>query len=85
MEPDFTPKTNTIAKESDWEKPGIAPESPLMKYFKYDHLPPKLQKISKYFYDLGWVIQRTLPENHQSDKALEKLLEAKDCAVRSVL
>jgi len=58
---------------------------PLLKYFKYDHLPPKLQKISKHFHDLAWLIHRELPENHQTDTAIGKILEAKDCAVRSVL
>ena len=53
----------------------------IYKYFKYDHLPEKLQKISKPFCELADVVME-LPDCDQKLFALQKLLEAKDCAVR---
>lgn len=57
----------------------------LIKFFEYEHLPPKLQEVSKMFYDLALLMLSTLPRNPESTVAMRKLLEAKDCAVRSVL
>lgn len=56
----------------------------LLQFFKYDHLPPHLQAISRPFHDLAQSLT-TLPRNPESTTALRKLLEAKDCAVRAVL
>lgn len=57
----------------------------LMKYFKYDHLPPKLQEVSKKFAELAEYIDGNIPQSAESTVALRKLLEAKDCAVRASL
>lgn len=57
----------------------------LMRYFKYDHLPPHLQEISRPFCALAEGIASGLQDGHQKDKAMQKLLEAKDCAVRAGL
>lgn len=57
----------------------------ILEYFKYDHLPTKLQNISKPFYELAVVIVNASPDNTEKYFALRKLLEAKDCAVRSML
>ena len=57
----------------------------VLKYFKYDHLPEELQKISKPFALLALQIQNTMPFNAETATAMRKLLEAKDCAVRSVI
>lgn len=55
------------------------------RYFRYDQLTPRLQQVSKPFCELAhWAI-RTLPDNRMSQLALEKLIEVKDAAVRSVL
>lgn len=56
-----------------------------LQYFRFEHLPPKLQERSKPFADLAHWIARELPENEQSRRALEHLLIAKDCAVRAAL
>lgn len=56
----------------------------IFKFFAYQHLPPHLQTISKMFYDLA-VDLNNLPDNAERDMMFRKLLEAKDCAVRSVL
>ena len=57
----------------------------LIQFFGYEHLPPHLQAISKPFHELATHIIETLPENPERTVALRKLLEAKDCAVRSVI
>jgi len=57
----------------------------LLQFFTYTHLPENLQKISKPFCQLAEHIADTTPDNPEQTMALRKLLEAKDCAVRSVL
>jgi len=56
----------------------------LLQFFAYAHLPPHLQVISKMFHDMAHDLVN-LPHNPESAMALRKLLEAKDCAVRSIL
>jgi hypothetical protein len=56
----------------------------LLKFFKYDHLPEHLQKVSEPFCRLAETVADG-PENDETVTALRKLLEAKDCAVRAVL
>lgn len=58
---------------------------PLLQFFKYDHLPEKLQAVSKPFGDLATNLVATLPRNPERTTALRKLLEAKDCAVRALI
>jgi hypothetical protein len=57
----------------------------LLQFFAYEHLPAHLQTVSKPFGDLARNLAAELPKNPESTVALRKLLEAKDCAVRSVL
>jgi hypothetical protein len=57
----------------------------LLQFFAYEHLPARLQPISKPFGDLAHQIVATLPRNPERTIALRKLLEAKDCAVRADL
>lgn len=56
----------------------------LMQYFTYSHLPPHLQEVSKKFAELAEYVD-SLPSNPEQTVALRKLLEAKDCAVRSTI
>jgi hypothetical protein len=58
---------------------------PMLQFFAYEHLPPHLATVSKEFALLAEEIVMTLPRNPERTVALRKLLEAKDCAVRSVL
>jgi hypothetical protein len=55
-------------------------------YFRFDHLPPHLQAVSKPFAELAAVLLST-PCFDQSERevALRKLLESKDAAVRSAV
>jgi hypothetical protein len=57
----------------------------LLQFFKFEHLPPHLQEVSRPFCATAeWVVQN-LPCNPERTVALRKLLEAKDCAVRARL
>ena len=58
----------------------------ILKYFEYAHLPPHLQDISKPFHDLAHeIVQRESNNGAEVTAGLRKLLEAKDCIVRSAL
>lgn len=69
----------------------------LLRFFEYDHLPERLQEISKHFHWLAYALVGYAPlhENSTHEQivlsgpeltvALRKLLEAKDCAVRAAL
>lgn len=57
----------------------------LLAYFNYAHLPKHLQDVSKPFGDLADLLSSTLPDSLMKEQTMLKLLEAKDCAVRSSL
>lgn len=57
----------------------------LIPFFEYGHLPKHLQEISKPFGELAKHLDATLPSSAKTTVALRKLLESKDCAVRSFL
>ncbi len=57
----------------------------MLQFFAYDHLPEHLQHASKPFHDLAKTIVDNFPQNPERTVALRKLLEAKDCAVRSTI
>lgn len=76
----------------------VARPDPIMQFFKYDHLPPAMQAVSKPFCDLAYAIVGDergmpagtstafpLPRNPERTVALRKLLEAKDAAVRAAI
>lgn len=56
---------------------------PLLQFFRYDHLPEKLQAVSRPFGQLALLIIEKLPDNPERTVALRKLLESKDAAVRA--
>lgn len=58
---------------------------PILKWFKYDHLPEHLQEVSKPFGDLAYSMSETLSFGPETEAGLRKLLEAKDCMVRARL
>jgi hypothetical protein len=57
----------------------------MLQFFANDHLPDHLQHASKIFHDLAQHIVTNFPQNPERTVALRKLLEAKDCAVRSTI
>lgn len=61
------------------------PVDRMLKYFKYDHLPPHLQSVSKPFGELAKKLCENLRSTPERTIALRKLLEAKDCAVRAFI
>lgn len=58
---------------------------PILKYFKYDHLPEHLQAVSRPFGELAQHLVDTIPGGPELTAALRKLLESKDAAVRASL
>jgi hypothetical protein len=56
-----------------------------MKFFEYNHLPPKLQAVSKPIGELAKKMDEELPEGAEKSAGMRKLLEAKDCFVRAKL
>lgn len=58
---------------------------PLMRFFEYAHLPKHLQAVSAIFQQAARTLMVDCPQNFERKFALRKLLEAKDCAVRSLL
>ena len=59
-------------------------EEQIVKFFRYGHLPAKLQEVSKAFGELAEKIL-SLPRSAERTVALRKLLESKDAAVRAAL
>jgi len=57
----------------------------MLQFFTYAHLPAHLAEISKPFCELATQLVQTLPPNPERTHALERLLEAKDYAVRARL
>ena len=59
--------------------------SPILKYFAYEHLPQRLQSVSKPVCDIARQYDADLPDCAEKTAGLRKLLEAKDCLVRAAL
>lgn len=57
----------------------------MMPKFGYAHLQGNLQEISKQFHDVAQWVVLNLPPGPERTVVLRKLLEGKDCAVRSAL
>lgn len=67
---------------SDQEKPKEQQEF-VLQFFEFEHLPIKLQQVSREFHALAHLLAEALPRNPERSVALRKLLEAKDAAVRA--
>lgn len=57
----------------------------ILQYFRYDHLPPALQEVSKAYAELAWREAAAGKAPAEVAAGLRKLLEAKDCFVRARL
>jgi hypothetical protein len=58
----------------------------ILRFFTYDHLPERLQAVSRPFCELAFVMVGRRPDFCAETAAgLRKLLEAKDCAVRALV
>jgi hypothetical protein len=64
----------------------MAPARAMLRWFECDHLPVHLQVVSAPFRQLAHeLVERLPPDEPQTLKAIEKLLESKDCAVRATI
>lgn len=75
------------------------PTEHILQFFEYQHLPQRLQMVSRRFCELAHAIVKgdncaesgtvtmdpPLPRNPERTVALRKLLEAKDAAVRALI
>lgn len=61
------------------------PQEPLLQFFEYGHLPKDLQEVSRRFQEIAKYMVWNLPPNEERKTALRKLLETKDCAVRTLI
>ena len=57
----------------------------LLRYFAWEHLPPRLQEVSAPIGILAQSMAERLPQGPELTTGLRKLLEAKDCLVRAAL
>lgn len=65
--------------------PSTEPREHILQFFAYDHLPERLQDISRPFGIVAQNLVNDLPRNPERTVALRKLLEAKDAAVRCLV
>lgn len=78
----------TIRVEREWPM-GVKEvvrrlnRSAIMQYFAYEHLPTKLQDVSRPVGELAELMDADLPACEEKQVGLRKLLEAKDCFVRA--
>jgi len=57
----------------------------ILQFFASDHLPERLQAVSRPFGLLALELLNKLPRNPERTVALRKLLESKDAAVRALI
>lgn len=58
---------------------------PILRWFAFEHLPPRLQDAARPFGELARKLAAELPADPETSVALRKLLEAKDAAVRATI
>lgn len=56
-----------------------------MRHFEYGHLPEPQREVSKACCALAKRMDAALPDGPEKSAGLRKLLEAKDCFVRSIM
>ena len=54
-----------------------------LSWLEYGHLPPHLQETSKLFHDLAHKLADSIPSSPQLTIALQRIIDAKDAAVRA--
>jgi hypothetical protein len=57
--------------------------SPIMKFFTFEHLPDHLKEVSRPICLIAKTYDDNLPDGPEKSAGLRKLLEAKDCFVRT--
>lgn len=61
------------------------PDQDILKFFQAEHLPKELARIADAVRGVALWMGHTLPPNPERREGLRRLLEAKDCFVRSQL
>ena len=56
-----------------------------LQFFSIGHLTPDLQAVVRPFGDAARYLDENVPDNWQRKLAMQKLIEAKDCAVRAII
>lgn len=64
---------------------STSPTDRILQHFRYEHLPERLQGVSKPVCELARLMAVALPADAETTAGLRKLLEAKDCFVRAEL
>lgn len=59
--------------------------NPIIEYFSFQHLPPKLKGVSQVLSAVAHLVNDNLEVGAEKSAGLRKLLEAKDCFVRQAL
>lgn len=77
--------TTPYVKTVDAIRSGETSLNPIMQFFEYEHLPEEMRSVSKEICDIAEALHAQLPDSAEKSAGLRKLLEAKDCFVRSVL
>lgn len=83
MSVDDTGLATTSLAESDLDK--LLAAEPMLKYFRFDHLPAPLAQVSEQFFNLAAMLVTEVPRCPERTVAMRKLLEGKDAAVRAKL
>jgi hypothetical protein len=75
------------AVDSNDQLEAVIAESgdPILKFFRYKHLPEKLQAVSALFAAVAYQLATTQARTPERTVCFRKLLEAKDAAVRNAL
>src|SRR5215471_12114105 len=74
-----------LPEETKPPPPSPDPRNKMIKWFAFDHLPPRLQVVSVEFAALAQWMRDNIARGPEATEAMRKLLEAKDCAVRAFL
>jgi hypothetical protein len=59
--------------------------STTIRYFEFEHLPEPLKAVSRPMHQLAHLMEDALPDGPEKSAGMRKLLEAKDCFVRTRL
>lgn len=63
---------------------ALLEQYPILEFFQYNHLEDgPLRRTSALFNTLAWKLVKTVPDSHELRKALDRLLESKEGAVRA--
>jgi len=79
--------TNEVVdlEKVDFKELATLANEPILKFFSFAHLPSPGREMSQHFAAVAYAVYRDAPRSAERAAGLRKLLEAKDCCVRSVL